>query len=241
MKVKIHSTVSYLFIFITLINCSKNENIIVDEVDEMNTEGVTSSEDSDNPPFEIFFFDQIDIPDDRGVPGTSYTAKVFVLDNIQKIKFGPYRGSTHPNSKELLDSEGERTDRPNSVSSIVHLFNNKNGHKGKTQKGLNLINSRSERLVDGYSWSKKDVKVKYANVHSGFSDKGNYNSRGSLGCPTIHPEDVDMFMSHFDFSIPNRDDPNLFTMGNSEGVIHILRTNDDEKNILIEEMTLVYE
>lgn len=32
------------------------------------------------------------------------------------------------------------------------------------------------------------------NVHSGKSDKGNYNSRGSKGCITIHPDDAAAFL-----------------------------------------------
>ena len=35
------------------------------------------------------------------------------------------------------------------------------------------------------------------NVHSGKSDKGNYNSSGSKGCITIHPDDAAAFFTNF--------------------------------------------
>ena len=42
------------------------------------------------------------------------------------------------------------------------------------------------------------------NVHFGKSDNGNYNSRGSQGCITIHPEDVNAFFSNLYGLIPNK-------------------------------------
>ena len=36
--------------------------------------------------------------------------------------------------------------------------------------------------------------------HPDSMDRGNYNSRGSHGCVTIHPEDAEAFFSHFSWT-----------------------------------------
>lgn len=54
------------------------------------------------------------------------------------------------------------------------------------------------RLVPGKNSNGENVMIKYGNVHSGKSDKGNYNSRGSQACITIHPDDADAF-SHISY------------------------------------------
>ena len=188
-------------------------------------------------PLEVFFIDQENLPSDAGVPGTTYTAQVYVLDNIDERMHGPFLGSTFPNSQENPTG----SDRPNRVADGPHYFNNLNGHKGQTRKGLNLVDLEAIRIVPGYSWTLVNTVVEYANVHSGFSDKGNYNSRGSQGCPTIHPDQVDDFMDLFDFSVPNWEDPPQFTLGTSEGIVYIFRADETTRNQLINEIESVYE
>ena len=43
-------------------------------------------------------------------------------------------------------------------------------------------------------WTRNKAEMILVNVHSGKSDKGNYNSRGSKGCITIHPDDAAAFL-----------------------------------------------
>ena len=78
--------------------------------------------------------------------------------------------------------------------------------------------------------------MSYVNVHYGISDLGNYNSRGSLGCLTLHPDQVDQFMSHFDFS----GNPPHNTVGNSSGTVFIGRMSEDERSQLINEIEQIY-
>ena len=213
-------------------------------VEEEEIEGGSDDEPEPQPepedeiiPLEVFFIDQESLPNDAGIPGTSYTAQVYVLDNIAEQMHGPFLGSTFPNSQE----NPEGSDRPNRVADGPHYFNNLSGHKGQTRKGLNLVDLDAVRIVPGYSWTLANTVVEYANVHSGFSDKGNYNSRGSQGCPTIHPDQVDDFMNLFDFSVPNWEDPPQFTLGTSEGVVYIFRADETTRNQLINEIESVYE
>lgn len=185
------------------------------------------------PPLEVFFIDQEELPADNGTPGTSYTAQVYVLDNANGgVLHGPFKGSTYPNSRE----NPQGSDKPSRVIEGPHYFNNRNGHKGQTVKGLNLVDSLEVRIVPGLSWTLNPTVVQYANVHTGFSDRGNYNSRGSEGCLTIHPDEVDAFMSLFDFSIPNYQDPPKLTLGTSEGVVYVFREEEDIRNQLINEL-----
>lgn len=59
----------------------------------------------------------------------------------------------------------------------------------------------------------------YVNVHEGASDNGNYSSRGSAGCITIHPDDFDDFTDNFDWSGASGN------TGNSFGTIEIHRSD----------------
>lgn len=61
------------------------------------------------------------------------------------------------------------------------------------------------------------------NMHSGTSDNGNYNSRGSHGCITISPEDAPAFFSNFDWSGENE------TTGKSSGTVIIKREMERRK------------
>ena len=180
------------------------------------------------PPLEIYVIDIEDIPQATGEKGSTYTAQVFIVENNNREVIGPFRGSSYPNSKEIP----EGSDKPNTVVAGSHIFNNKHGHKGGTVKGLNLINSNEERIVPGYSWTRQPSLVKYANIHSGFSDNGNFNSRGSMGCITIHPQDVNDFWEHFDFSD--------MTKGNATGVVYIYRNNQEKRQQLIEQIKRIY-
>lgn len=150
--------------------------------------------------YEVYFFDQGKAPADAGKEGTSYTAEIYVK-NLETGKVsGPYRGSTYPNSGDTVAGK-KAPYTGNMVDEGTHSFNNESGHKSGTRKGLNLVNDEGERLVPGKNvQSGKDTEVKYANVHSGTSDKGNYNSRGSEGCLTIRPKDADAFFSNFDWT-----------------------------------------
>ncbi len=185
-------------------------------------------EDKSLPPLEIYIIDELEIPKATGEKGTTYTASIYVVNNINKKVIGPFKGSSYPNSKETP----EGTDKPNTVVMGSHIFNNKYGHKGGTVKGLNLINYKKERIVNGYSWHKKPSTVTYANVHTGFSDNGNYNSRGSMGCITIHPKEVNEFWKNFDFSKK--------TKGTSEGIIYIFREKKNRRDLLIEQLEKLF-
>ena len=59
---------------------------------------------------------------------------------------------------------------------------------------MNIVNENGERLTEGTTPNGEDVTMELVNVHSGYSDNGNYNSRGSHGCVTIHPDDADAFL-----------------------------------------------
>lgn len=182
------------------------------------------------PPMEVYIIDQEKIPVATGKPGTTYTASIYIIDNINKKVLGPYRGSSFPNSKQSLEDK----EKPNTLKEGLHIFNNKYGHKGGTQKGLNLINSVEERKTDAWSWTKKPSIIVYANVHTGFSDKGNYNSRGSEGCITLHPSDVNAFFANFDFSSSNG-----FT-GKSNGTVFIYRANSEKRKAFIDQIKKIY-
>ena len=130
-------------------------------------------------------------PYDRGIKGETYTAKIEVIQNGEIV--GTYRGSSYPNSV----SNSNNSTKWNTVKEGEYDYNNQYGHSGGTQKGLNIVNEKSKRVVSGVDSEGKDVEMINVNVHSGTSDNGNYNSRGSKGCITVHPEDVNDFFSHF--------------------------------------------
>lgn len=223
--------ISYLRDFNQKLTLSGQEisDTTLDEIQEL---------EENRPPLEVYVLDQKNRPKDRGIPGTTYTADIYVVDNINKKVHGPYQGSSYPNSKK---TKGK--DRPNTVNSQMHLFNNKYGHKGSSVKGLNLIDDVSKRLTEGYSWSERPTMMKYVNLHSGFSDKGNWNSRGSEGCITLHPNQVKDFWKHFDFSIPrkNFETPKVYTKGKSSGAIFVSRMDAAAKTELIDKITKIYE
>ena len=155
-------------------------------------------------------------PNDIGMKGQSYTAKVDVIQNGTIV--GTYRGSSYPNSNSNLDNNTKW----NTINEGEYPLNNKFGHAKGTQKGLNIVNEDGERVAPGKTPQGADVRMINVNVHSGKSDYGNYNSRGSHGCITIHPEDSEAFFSNFTW---DQENPNI---GNFEGKIIILRNIENK-------------
>jgi len=175
----------------------------------------------------VHVFDQANRPQDNGTAGTTYTAEVYV-DKDGEIS-GPYGGSTYPNSKSNIDN----STNSNTVSEGEHSYNNKSGHKGSSEKGLNVDDSKNDsRTTSGEDPSGNSITMKYVNVHKGKSDKGNYNSRGSAGCITIDPSDATDFFNNFDWSgsvtrTTSSGAKNTYagTTGKSSGKIHVYRGN----------------
>ena len=162
----------------------------------------------------------IDIPSrplDKGVKGQTYTANIYVIKNGKQ--FGPYKGSSYPNS---ISNSDNRT-LFNTINEGEYLYNNLSGHKGGQQKGLNIVNEKGERKTDGTNPHGENVTMTNVNMHSGTSDNGNYNSRGSHGCITISPEDAPAFFSNFDWSGENE------TTGKSSGTVIIKREMERRK------------
>jgi len=166
----------------------------------------------------VYVNDQSERPSDNGVAGTTYTATVTVVQNGEIV--GVYRGSSYPNST----SNSDNSTPYNTIDEGNYPFNNKYGHSKSTQKGLNIVNDKGVRVVSGKSPDGQKVTIQYANVHSGKSDKGNYNSRGSEACITIHPNDAEAFFSHFIWTNDKK------TTGSSEGRIFIKRDKDVKGN-----------
>ena len=164
----------------------------------------------------VYVFDQSMRPKDQGKKGSTYTAEVYVEKDGTVT--GPYRGSSYPNSKSPTDNSTPY----NTLAEGEHKYNNESGHKGGTEKGLNIVNDEGERLAKGIDPEGNEVTMEYVNVHSGYSDNGGYMSRGSAGCVTIHPEDTESFFGNFKW------DKNS-NKGTSSGSIFIYRKNNEEK------------
>lgn len=129
----------------------------------------------------VYVFDQPQRPNDRGIKGETYTGEVYV--EIEGKIVGPYRASSYPNSKSNTDN----TPSANTINEGITEFNNKFGHDKGQKKGLNIVDENGERLTEGTTPNGEDVTMELVNVHSGYSDNGNYNSRGSHGCVTYIP------------------------------------------------------
>lgn len=168
-------------------------------------------------------FDQNSRPQDNGTAGNTYTAEVYVFDTESGDLNGPYSGSSYPNSKPTDNSAAFNT-----LNEGTHDFNNKSGHKAGTQKGLNIDDSNNgSRTSAGTDPSGNSVTLQYINVHAGYSDKGNYDSRGSTGCLTICPgsgkNQADAFFKNFNWTNPTK------TTGNSSGKIQVSRISTEQK------------
>ena len=165
----------------------------------------------------VYVFDIPTRPRDRGVPSETYTAETYV--EINGIVTGPYRSSSYPNSKSPTDnSPGGNTIN----EGVMMNFNNKYGHNKSTEYGLNIVNDSGERKTEGTDPDGNSVGMTLVNVHSGHSNNGNYNSRGSYGCITIHPDDAMAFFKNFTWY------SDKFT-GSSFGKIIVYRTNSKQK------------
>lgn len=157
----------------------------------------------------VYFFDQKNQPIDD-YRTAQYTANVYIDED--GTVYGPYQGSTFPDSKE-----NESTTNDNTVDEGSHDFNNTNGNHGGTKEGLNLVKDKDKtgednRVANGKDPNGNPVTMKDVNVHSGYNTK-----RYSSGCPTISPKDAGSFFSHFDWSSPRG------TTGNSKGTVQIYR------------------
>ena len=156
-------------------------------------------------------------PLDRGVRGTSYTASIYVIKD--GVISREYRGSSYPNS---INNTDNRT-KYNTLKEGEMPYNNLFGHKSSSVKGLNIVDEKGERYAPAIDSEGNDVTAQYINVHRGHSDNGNYNSRGSHGCITIHPEDAENFFSNFIWTNDKQ------TTGTSSGVLILIRNNDIRK------------
>ncbi len=145
----------------------------------------------------VYFVDQANRPEDKGTPGTTYTATVYVVQNGRLV--GVYKGSTYPNSV----SNNDNSPRYNTVNAGAYPFNNESGHTPEnksTEKGLNLVDDAGVRTTPGTTPEGSTIDMSQVNVHDGTSDNGNSDSRGSRGCLTVAPEQAQSFFSHFDWS-----------------------------------------
>jgi len=117
-------------------------------------------------------------------------------------------------------------------------FVNKYGHKGGTQKGLNLGqwttdaqgNRTFQRVVEAEGPNPVHEGrsiTEDANIHSGFSDKGGFQSRGSKGCPTVCPVDSEQFMANFQWN----QEGNTNT-GTSEGRAFMYKGESTERSVV---------
>lgn len=168
----------------------------------------------------VYVFDQSQRPQDNGTPGKTYTAKVYVVGTDGNVN-GPYAGSSYPNSI----SNTNNSTNANTLNTGEHFYNNESGHKGGTKKGLNIVDSADNRKAPGTDPNGSEVTMTGVNVHAGASDLGNYSSRGSSGCITIKPGDVDNFFSNFDWSGA------FGKTGNSSGTVTVFRGESQESTL----------
>jgi len=162
----------------------------------------------------VYIFDQAQRPADDGTDENTYTAEIYVTDNDDNV-IGVYDGSSYPNSVETV---GDNSPAGNTVNEGPHKYNNSSGHDGGTEKGLNLVDSDGNRAnIPGTTPDGNETTMTVVNVHEGTSNNGNYNSRGSLGCPTIKPTDAESFFNNFDWSGANG------TTGNTSGTVFIYK------------------
>ncbi len=160
-------------------------------------------------------------PQDNGTAGTTYTGEMYIMNEETGDIDGPYEASTYPNSKSNQDNSTDY----NTVNEGEHSYNNTSGHSGGTQKGLNIDDSNNgSRTSDGTDPDGNDVEMQYVNVHSGASDNGNYNSRGSAGCITCNPDDMNDIWANFKWN-----NNGTGTTGTSSGTINIVRGDATER------------
>ena len=174
---------------------------------------------------EVFFLDVPSIEQAK----EQYTAEVYVLDYKKQELFGPFKGSTYPDS----NYEFKSFTRFNKIFEGAHVFNNISGHSAGTKKGLNIVISKGlDRYIGrkclGYKPSNEYVIMSYVNVHVGKRIKKGSLSRGSAGCLTIEPKFAQNFFNLFDFK--------YITRGNSTGAIYVFRINSNLREDIINEL-----
>lgn len=212
---------------------AKTNNLVVPDTIKRTIEFYKDTVPKNAFDIEVYFFDVSALgnitPSYNGRP--TYTGSVYIADYKNKTLKGPYStSSTFPNSKKNNPSETIY----NTVLNGSYIFNNRSGHKSGTRRGLNIVvktglSGWQGRYNLGFDMKGDTVLMKDVNVHGGFSDKGNYNSRGSEGCITILPKDTDQFFKQFDME--------QSTTGNLEGGLYVFRT--DDKTIMDQILTQI--
>ena len=171
--------------------------------------------------YEVYVFDQETRPADNGTTGASYTANLYVVSPDGTVN-GPYAGSSYPNSI----SNSNNSTNHNTLNEGTHNFSNAIGHSGGSKQGLNVgqgnVQVQSQRTAPGTNANGQAVTMEWVNVHEGFSNNGNCNSRGSEGCITIAPDDAFDFFSNFPWSA---DDANT---GDITGSITVSRAGANQ-------------
>lgn len=189
----------------------------------------------------VFVFDSPTRPEDKGVPGTSYGGiayTVITTPDGKQIVHGPYRISTFSNSKSATDNTPKWAEiKGKTLSEGGDDYNNEWGHK------YNKADATQGLLMGTYKYNDKgkvyldpnvestgpnpvnngERRVNSGEIHHGASDLGNFKSRGSKACFTVHPDDVDDF---FDDNF-NWNDSNPNT-GTSRGKVYTYRVDSAE-------------
>ncbi|MEP5429822.1 MAG: RHS repeat-associated core domain-containing protein, partial [Flavobacteriaceae bacterium] len=178
-----------------------------------------NDQNTDPPVINVYVFDKPNQPNDN-YRKANYTALIFVEVDGYLYQ---YTGSSYPDSKRNEDETEHNT-----VAEGEHDFNNESGHKGGTQKGLNVVDGNGNRNAPGKDPDGNDVTMQYVNVHTGYKTR-----RYSEGCPTICPSDYDGFTSHFNWDNGKT--------GNSQGSIFIYRGTHPESLNQLNDILTRYE
>lgn len=218
---KIRSLVGLLIILFSLLGCNSCKDRSDTKLETESLQGMLV-----DPIFEVevYFFD---MPKIESYDPT-YTSVIYVANHMTNRLSGPYRGSSFPNS----DPSDPTKTIYNTIVDKEHIFNNRSGHKGATRKGLNIVDRIGRRkwegrYNEGWDPSEKLLTMFNVNVHSGVSNKGNHNSRGSHGCLTVFPPHVEQFFTSIGY--PNT----AATTGDVEGGLYLFRESEEITNMLI--------
>ncbi len=190
----------------------------------------------------VFIFDGGTRPPDKGVRGTTYGGVAYAVstDALGGVTVrGPYRASTYANSKSNTDNTPATAEvKGKPLSEGGEPYVNTYGHNpknGPARQGLNMgvmkrgSDGKGALTVDATGPNPlhdKQPIVEWANFHSGQSDNGGPQSRGSHACYTIHPDDATAFFDNFEW---NDKKP---TTGASRGKIYTYRGDSPEASAL---------
>lgn len=187
----------------------------------------------------VFVFDNGTRPPDKGMPGTTYGGVAYAVstDALGHTTIGgPFRVSTYANSLSMTNNRPATAEvKGKTLSEGGEPYINAYGHnpeKGPARRGLNMGVMKpggSALTVDATGPNPLHDKrpiVEWANVHSGQSDNGRPQSRGSHACYTIHPDDAAAFFDNFEW---NDKKP---TTGTSRGKIYTYRGDSAEASAL---------